>query len=384
MKGVSIRINNIRRLNDMFCHSCGQKVLENSKFCSFCGVKLVDSINNDAITSVINSTDERKGYSIYFNDICNLEFIYKGLFEKVENIKNNISLYNEIRYVYWDYDYNHQNYRFGNKVRFIYGYDGTDYYFYVQSQRKNSEGFEHLEPVFWDTYFPKIEFKDKHKLTPERLQKIRTIVTKTEERLFRIKEIPIRWDCDSSEFSWGRTWFGPGWLDVFESLYEKAQKEYLPQAYEEAQAKVTEYTAELTKMAEELDIVGKLLEQEYSLNIIPNKFRNLEAIWYICDYYDSSNESLKEILLHLDLDEIKTKLDSVIENQQQSIINQAIQISQNKTLIAQNQDVLLKLSDIEQQTNEISNNTAETTQWAKIAANNAEACAWIGVANYIK
>ena len=93
----------------MFCHSCGQKVLENSKFCSFCGVKLVDSINNDAITSVINSTDERKGYSIYFNDICNLEFIYKGLFEKVENIKNNISLYNEIRYVYWDYDYNHQN-----------------------------------------------------------------------------------------------------------------------------------------------------------------------------------------------------------------------------------------------------------------------------------
>lgn len=375
----------------MFCRFCGQKIADESVFCSYCGRELETiSCNNVTSSSVIAKKDERKGYSIYFNDICRLEFIFKYLSDKAEELKKDIEGYKEIRYMYWDYSYDHKNMFYGNGVRFIFGYDGNDYYFYVQSKIRDSTDCDGLPYTLWNQYFPEINFKEEHKLTVERLQKIRKIETRIEEGWFRSKEIPIRWNCDSSEFHSGKTWFAPDWLDTFENHYERAQKD-LPKWYVEAQENAEKCEAELDTINEEMNSVRYLLEKEYSLNIIPNKFRNLETIWYICDYYDSSDESLKEILLHLDLDAIKMKLDAVIANQQKIIINQAIEIAQNKTLIAQNQEVLSRLSAIEQQSNIIAQNTAQTAQntadtaqWAKIAANNAEACAWISVANYIK
>ena len=141
---------------------------------------------------------------------------------------------------------------------------------------------------------------------------------------------------------------------------------------------------ELSGVEKELQEASALLEKEYSLNIIPGKFRSLAAIYYFCDYFNTSNETLGNILFHLDLDEIKKKLDTVIQNQEQIIINQAIQIAQNQELINQNQRILGTLCEIADTSAQIEQNTVDAAQWAKIAANNAEACAWIGAANYIK
>ena len=91
----------------------------------------------------------------------------------------------------------------------------------------------------------------------------------------------------------------------------------------------------------------------------------------------SSQGTLSEALLHYDLKQIKDKLDKIIDQQQEIIINQAIIATQNKQLIQQKQDMLKSLSSIER-------NTYQASQYAEIAASNAEACAWIGLANYIR
>lgn len=46
-------------------------------------------------------------------------------------------------------------------------------------------------------------------------------------------------------------------------------------------------------------------------------------------------------------------------------------------MIEQNQQTLNKLASVE-------GNTERAAQYPEIASNNAEACAWIGLANYIK
>lgn len=87
--------------------------------------------------------------------------------------------------------------------------------------------------------------------------------------------------------------------------------------------------------------------------------------------------SFEVALLHYNLEEIKTKLDTVIERQKEMIINQERMIAQNKEILKQNQDLLGRLAMIE-------NNTYYASQYAEIAANNAKACAWFGMANFMR
>lgn len=119
------------------------------------------------------------------------------------------------------------------------------------------------------------------------------------------------------------------------------------------------------------------MENAYSVNIVPQQFRNLYAIYYLCEFISTSNESFSNALLQCNLEEIKQQLATVIENQREMIINQAILIAQNEEIIAQNNQNLKHLAKVE-------NNTAFAAKYSQIAAVNAEACAWIGVANYIK
>lgn len=122
----------------------------------------------------------------------------------------------------------------------------------------------------------------------------------------------------------------------------------------------------------------RLLTKVYNCNIIPGPFRrNIYAIYYLYDFLSTSRESLSAALLHYDLNEIKKKLDKIIEQQEEIIIQNAILESQNSRMIEQNAAMLTNLANIE-------SNTDRAAQYAEIAAKNAEACAWISLANYIK
>lgn len=378
----------------MFCSQCGTHITENSIYCCNCGFKVKNDNTIEQKSTKRLTNDERNGMSIYFNDICRLEFIKNALQIKKEEIEKLIVDSKKIRCFTQAYAWDH-NYGvpFGkwnpcvdNEIMFIFGFDGVDFYFYIQSKQRRTIDEELV------LFYPPIKFKEEHKLTHERLQRLSEPVTRKETTWFgKTKLIPVDlWNYTGREFYSSHTTFTEAWRPIFLEQFELAKIE-LSKDYESAQKNLEQYPKHLTEIEDDLTKASELLKKQYDLNIIPNKFRNLESIWYICDYFDSSTESLSEILVHLDLDEIKEKLDNIIKNQQQIIINQAIQIAQNKSIISQNQEILSRLSSIKnnteqisQNTQQIANNTLSTAQWSQIAANNAEACAWISMANYIK
>lgn len=127
----------------------------------------------------------------------------------------------------------------------------------------------------------------------------------------------------------------------------------------------------------ELNEAEDILEKSYCINIIPKQFRDIYSIIYLYEYLSTSQESLQSALLHYNLEEIKTKIDEVIRQQSEIILQQAIQTAHLEVIENQNTRILKHAAETEQ-------NTALAAQYAQIAANNAEACAWINLAQYIK
>lgn len=130
-------------------------------------------------------------------------------------------------------------------------------------------------------------------------------------------------------------------------------------------------------MKGELAEAENLLEKSYSVNLIPLQYRNIQAVFYLYNYLSTSQENLQSALLQCNLEEIKFKMDTMIEQQSEMILEMAIQNARLEEMKSQNRRILQHAVQIER-------NTALAAQYAEIAANNAKATAWIGLANYIK
>lgn len=147
---------------------------------------------------------------------------------------------------------------------------------------------------------------------------------------------------------------------------------------------------QINAVKSEIEQAEKIRDDLYSLNIIPSKYRNLGCIYFIHEYFSTSDTPLNEVFMHLDLDKIQTQLETVIKNQEEIILQQAMIISQNTQMIQQNERTFKELSDMNtslQNTNstlgKIYENSIETAKWARIGAIHAQECAWFGYANYL-
>lgn len=113
-----------------------------------------------------------------------------------------------------------------------------------------------------------------------------------------------------------------------------------------------------------------LLDKAYSLNIIPAKYRNIYAIYFLYEYMTTSNATLSEALYQCVLDEISRKLDNVIRQQREAIILSARQNALNEQIVRQNDEILRHAIAIEK-------NTELSTKYSHIAAINSETVAQI-------
>lgn len=118
-----------------------------------------------------------------------------------------------------------------------------------------------------------------------------------------------------------------------------------------------------------LEKARSLLNSAYEINIIPQQFRNLYAIYYLYNYLSTSQSTLESAMLHFDLQEIKSKLDIVIYQQQQIILQQAWQLAQNAKLIEQNEKLI-------QCAISTCRNTRHAEQYARISAVNSDVIAF--------
>lgn len=131
----------------------------------------------------------------------------------------------------------------------------------------------------------------------------------------------------------------------------------------------------------ELSKVNSLLKSNYSLNILANQYRNLASLYYIYDYMSSSQESLKDTLIHEHMENgiqrILQKLDYIIEQNQEIIFQNRIAEATNRKIIEQNEMMLKSLKQTEI-------NTAAAAQYAEISVNYSKVNAFFNYANYLR
>ena len=127
--------------------------------------------------------------------------------------------------------------------------------------------------------------------------------------------------------------------------------------------------------------VSNLLNDYYNMNLLPNPYRNLASVYYIYDYMSSSQESLQDTFVHEHMENgiqrIISKLDYIIEQNEQIIFSNRILESQNESIKQQNCNMLSSLENIE-------NNSVLCAQYAELAANYTKANAYFSLASYLQ
>ncbi len=134
---------------------------------------------------------------------------------------------------------------------------------------------------------------------------------------------------------------------------------------------------EIPNIENEIEKVERMLTEAYSINIIPLKFRNIYAAYFLYDYISTSTATLNEALFACDLNTIQEKLDTIIEQQQEIIMELAYSNALNQQVIQQNEQILQHAIATE-------NNTALAAQYSKVAATNTGVTAYIQTCEYLR
>lgn len=195
-----------------------------------------------------------------------------------------------------------------------------------------------------------------------------------------------------------------GWI-VFKSEYisedeikdrnEQIEKEYLEaqRRYEEElqqiewmkainRPKVLNLQKEINELYSQKNEAVHVRNQLYAANIIPSPYRNIYAAVYLYRWFSTSeSDDLDHALGMFVLEEIKSKLDVVIEQEAEIILNQRLMMAnQHRSMEMQKEhhrDLMTKLSSI-QATEE------ERLRYEKMTEANTAATAFFTTANYLK
>ena len=93
-------------------------------------------------------------------------------------------------------------------------------------------------------------------------------------------------------------------------------------------------------------------EKLYAVNIIPSRYRNIHAAYYLYDFFESCRETdLEKTIQTMLLDEIVQRMDKLIEQNEQILLNQrmmiALQEEQNRTISDNHRENMLRLAEME-------------------------------------
>lgn len=389
----------------MYCSECGKEIPAESKFCYYCGTKIANNninvVQNTAGFTYKNQEeleqDEREGIRIYLHDILALEFSINKLKRELSATKNNIIIH-DYWYFWKSYKLNPPIYNqtYGDSRQIFstaylsYSYQQNKYYMNLYDQycgklhlydnSGNSVNHQYGKPGGgWEIVLDK-ETRRKMITLPVFKKKLFS------KDLVLINGNETYWD---NHLNYSNNYCVEAFAQIktiieqFEDQVHKNERSY--------QQQLPVYRRKIQQIEQEISEAERILTNLYNVNLIPKKYRNIGCIYFIYDFYASSKTPLDNIFLHMDLDKIQTQLNTVIYNQQKIILQQAIIIAQNKEMILQNKKLFNKLSDVQgdmanmnQKLDSIQESGRETSKWSRIAALNAEACAWFSAANYLK
>ena len=123
------------------------------------------------------------------------------------------------------------------------------------------------------------------------------------------------------------------------------------------------------------------MRQVYSANVIPGQYRNLYAAVYLYQYFGQSQaDDLDLVLNTFVLEQIKAKLDVVIQQQSEAILNQRIMLAnQEKTMEAQQKHAAM----LESKLSRMEASDEERNQYLSMIESNTATTAYFATAQYI-
>ena len=172
------------------------------------------------------------------------------------------------------------------------------------------------------------------------------------------------------------------WID---EQYEMAVNRYESdciKAKNEAEQKNAPLKKQLTMWNQELKQVNELLQNSYYANVIPGQYRNLYAAVYLNDYFTNSGEDdLAMALNTFVLEQIKVKLDIIIEQNSQILLNQHVIISNQRLAMEQQEGYKAMLAD---KLSKISSSIDEQNRTLQMVECSSKATAYFAEAEYIR
>lgn len=129
-----------------------------------------------------------------------------------------------------------------------------------------------------------------------------------------------------------------------QELREEMQE--LEKAHLEDLARIPKVEEQIEWCASEIEKVDKLLKENYDVNIIPGKYRDEYTIVYLYDWFSTSRaDDLDMALNTYVLEEIKDRLDDVINNQADIILEQSIIAANQERQLETQEQQYASLSD---------------------------------------
>ncbi|MCR5796207.1 MAG: zinc ribbon domain-containing protein [Solobacterium sp.] len=397
----------------MFCMNCGKQLPDAARFCMACGTP----VGQTAAPAVAergmpaapvssagpNAVMNRDALKIYLQDLRTLEFAGVVLGNKLKELEKEAAekaVFKKVYDVYpfvFTYD--------GKNIKTLMGFFKNDYTDdYGKGIHINSYFFvPEPDAVYPGSYF----VEGGYSFDADPVKKLVTNIGWHGIRSFTADagiftqryETQLYYESPADRSGWVRIKsYSPGLYDDEFALFETIEYYLRPDSqntymgrqdarkqffrdyedfrtccaagYENNQKEAARLNAMIEQVRAGIERQKKLLEDAYSLNIIPSQFRNVYAIHYIHDFMTTSSESLSNTLMHYNLDSIKQKLDSIMEQQSRIVMQNAYQIAQNEIQIAQNRDMLRRLAAVE-------NNTELAAEYGRISSINTDTMVWL-------
>lgn len=90
-----------------------------------------------------------------------------------------------------------------------------------------------------------------------------------------------------------------------------------------AEARCAQISNEISGVQRQISVIDGLLSRAYSANLIPSRYRDLYAAVYLYDWFSTGMSDDMDMALNTYvLEQIKSRLDTIIRNQAEQIINQ--------------------------------------------------------------
>lgn len=170
--------------------------------------------------------------------------------------------------------------------------------------------------------------------------------------------------------------------------YEEAYQQYqieerrITQQNEEARKEIPNLENQMNYFSSERKKITRTIEKVYAANIIPKRYRDVYAAMYLYDFFSTSRSSNLDMALNTYvLEQIKDKLDEMIEQQREAIINQRmIMVNQQRALEEQR----AYQAYMKKKARQIASSLEEQNQYLDMIESNAAATAYFAAADYLR